>query len=58
MFDRAEQKTTELEHNYDLLDEWKRRGDDLLYSMIPKSVADRLRVGETSTCEVSEMLVV
>lgn len=51
LFDRAEQKTTELEHNYDLLDEWKRRGDDLLYSMIPKSVADRLRVGETSTCE-------
>lgn len=36
------------------MDTWKRRGDDLLYSMIPKTVADRLRAGNSSlsTCEV------
>ncbi|XP_017776660.1 PREDICTED: soluble guanylate cyclase 89Db-like [Nicrophorus vespilloides] len=53
LFDRAEQKTTELENNYDLQETWKKRGDDLLYSMIPKSVADRLRNGHSplSTCE-------
>lgn len=54
MFDKAEQRATELENNYKLLDTWKRRGDDLLYSMIPKTVADRLRTGDSplSTCEV------
>lgn len=54
MFDKAEQRATELESNYALLDKWKRRGDDLLYSMIPKTVADRLRAGHSplSTCEV------
>lgn len=54
-FDKAEQRSDELEKSYELLDTWKRRGDDLLYSMIPKTVADRLRTGETSsinTCEV------
>ncbi|KAK5650377.1 hypothetical protein RI129_001406 [Pyrocoelia pectoralis] len=53
MFDKAEQRSIELEHSYKLLDTWKRRGDDLLYSMIPKSVADRLRGGRSSlsTCE-------
>ncbi|XP_063926180.1 soluble guanylate cyclase 89Db-like [Zophobas morio] len=53
MFDKAEQRATELENNYSLLDTWKRRGDDLLYSMIPMTVADRLRTGKSplSTCE-------
>ncbi|KAK4882895.1 hypothetical protein RN001_006214 [Aquatica leii] len=52
-FEKAEQRSIELEHNYKLLDTWKRRGDDLLYSMIPKTVADRLRAGDSSlsTCE-------
>ncbi|KAF5299447.1 hypothetical protein FQR65_LT01027 [Abscondita terminalis] len=52
-FEKAEQRSIELEHNYKLLDTWKRRGDDLLYSMIPKMVADRLRAGDSSlsTCE-------
>lgn len=56
MFDKAEQRSMELEQNYVLLDKWKRRGDDLLYSMIPKTVADRLRAGHSplSTCEVGE----
>nr|CAD7394584.1 unnamed protein product [Timema cristinae] len=54
MFEKAEQRSMELEHSYSLLDCWKRRGDELLYSMIPKSVADRLRTGENpmSTCQV------
>lgn len=54
MFDKAEQRSEELEKSYELLDTWKRRGDDLLYSMIPKTVADRLRNGSSplSTCEV------
>lgn len=54
MFDKAEQRSSELTKNYDLLDQWKRRGDELLYSMIPKTVADRLRTTNSSlsTCEV------
>lgn len=54
MFEKAEQRSLELEKSYELLDSWKKRGDDLLYSMIPQSVAERLRNGEKrlSTCEV------
>ncbi|XP_021937378.1 soluble guanylate cyclase 89Db-like isoform X2 [Zootermopsis nevadensis] len=53
MFERAEQRSTELERSYTLLDCWKRRGDELLYSMIPQSVADRLRTEKNSlsTCQ-------
>lgn len=56
VFEKAEHRSGELEYNHQLLDTWKRRGDDLLYSMIPKTVADRLRNGKTSlsTCEVGE----
>jgi len=54
MFERAEQWSSELEKNHELLDCWKRRGDELLYSMIPRSVADRLRTEQNSlnTCQV------
>lgn len=57
MFDKAEQRASELENNYCLLNTWKERGDDLLYSMIPKPVADRLRNGSDplSTCEVGQI---
>lgn len=36
------------------MDEEKKRGDSLLYAMIPKAVADRLRKGITAleTCQV------
>ncbi|XP_049785807.1 soluble guanylate cyclase 89Db-like [Schistocerca cancellata] len=53
MFERAEQRSMELEKSYAELDSWKQRGDDLLYSMIPKPVADRLRSGgdPISTCQ-------
>jgi len=44
----------ELENSYVLLDRWKNKSDELLYSMIPQTVADRLRAGANSlsTCEV------
>ncbi|KAL0274881.1 UNVERIFIED_CONTAM: hypothetical protein PYX00_002910 [Menopon gallinae] len=60
MFERAEQRSLELENSYSLLDSWKRRGDDLLYSMIPQSVADRLRNGESrlSTCEAFDNVTI
>lgn len=55
MFDKAEHRSDDLEKNYELLEQWKEKGDDLLYSMIPKTVADRLRTGISplDTCEVS-----
>nr|CAI5835089.1 unnamed protein product [Callosobruchus analis] len=55
MFDKAEERAEELTRNYELLDTWKRRGDELLYSMIPKTVADRLSKTKSSlsTCEAT-----
>ncbi|XP_060524248.1 soluble guanylate cyclase 89Db-like [Cylas formicarius] len=60
MFDKAEQRATELENNLSLLEVWKKRGDDLLYSMIPKQVADRLRTGDSplSTCQSFDAVTV
>ncbi|XP_072747982.1 soluble guanylate cyclase 89Db [Anoplolepis gracilipes] len=60
MFERAEQRSTELENSYALLDRWKNKSDELLYSMIPKTVADRLRAGASplSTCESFESITV
>lgn len=54
MFEKAEQRSQELEQSYALLDRWKNKSDELLYSMIPQSVADRLRAGASplDTCEV------
>ncbi|KAK6627826.1 hypothetical protein RUM44_010305 [Polyplax serrata] len=60
MFEKAEQRSLELEKSYELLDSWKKRGDDLLYSMIPQSVAERLRNGEKrlSTCEAFDNVTI
>lgn len=60
MCEKAEQHSVELEKSYELLDEWKRKGDDLLYSMIPQSVADRLRNGESrlNTCQAFDNVTV
>ncbi|CAH1175614.1 unnamed protein product [Phaedon cochleariae] len=60
IFDKAEQRASELENNYSLLNTWKRRGDDLLYSMMPRAVADRLRAGQSplSTCESFDAVTV
>ncbi|XP_029173024.1 soluble guanylate cyclase 89Db-like [Nylanderia fulva] len=60
MFERAEQRSAELENSYVLLDRWKNKSDELLYSMIPQTVADRLRAGTSplSTCESFESVTV
>ncbi|XP_044019324.1 soluble guanylate cyclase 89Db-like [Aphidius gifuensis] len=60
MFESAEQRSEELETSYALLDRWKNKSDELLYSMIPQTVADRLRAGTSplSTCESFESITV
>lgn len=52
--DQEQQKSKKLEESMRKLDEEMRRTDELLYQMIPKQVADRLRRGENpiDTCEV------
>ncbi|XP_059611883.1 soluble guanylate cyclase 89Db-like isoform X2 [Phlebotomus argentipes] len=59
-FEREEQRSDELETSLHLADSWKRQGDDLLYSMIPKPVAERLRAGlnPLSTCQSFEQVTV
>ncbi|XP_050536349.1 soluble guanylate cyclase 89Db-like [Daktulosphaira vitifoliae] len=60
MFERAEQWSQDLEDNYEQLDRWKRKGDSLLYSMLPKSVADQLQNGHSTmeTCKTFNMVSV
>lgn len=41
-----EDKAVELETSLALADQWKKQGDELLFSMIPRSVAERLQCGE------------
>ncbi|XP_075995808.1 soluble guanylate cyclase 88E-like [Genypterus blacodes] len=52
--DQEQQKYKQLQEIIKKLDEEKKRGDSLLYAMIPKAVADRLRKGITAleTCQV------
>lgn len=52
--DQEQLKSKKLEESMRKLDEEMRRTDELLYQMIPKQVADRLRNGENpiDTCEV------
>ncbi|XP_069796341.1 soluble guanylate cyclase 88E-like isoform X2 [Narcine bancroftii] len=52
--DQEQQKYAQLQEIIQKLDEEKKRGDSLLYAMIPKAVADRLRKGVTAleTCQV------
>lgn len=56
MFEKEEQRSDELETSLKLADSWKRQGDELLYSMIPRPVAERLRSGQNtlSTCQSFE----
>ncbi|GFY61325.1 soluble guanylate cyclase 88E [Trichonephila inaurata madagascariensis] len=51
--DQELQKSKQLEESMRKLDIEMRRTDELLYQMIPKQVADRLRKGEASveTCQ-------
>ncbi|KAL1123624.1 hypothetical protein AAG570_002700 [Ranatra chinensis] len=59
-YERAEERCEDLERNYCLLDSWKQRGDQLLYSMIPQQVADRLRQGQSplSTCQAFDNVTI
>ncbi|XP_061723179.1 soluble guanylate cyclase 88E [Cydia pomonella] len=52
--DQEQQKSKKLEESMRKLDEEMKRTDELLYQMIPKQVADRLRKGENpiDTCEM------
>lgn len=54
VFEKEEQRSDELENSLHLADSWKKQGDDLLYSMIPRPVAERLRSGEAATCDTFE----
>lgn len=53
---QEQQKYAQLQEIIKKLDEEKKRGDSLLYAMIPKAVADRLRKGITAleTCQVRQ----
>ena len=53
--DQEQLKSKKLEESMRKLDEEMKRTDELLYQMIPKQVADRLRNGESpiDTCEVN-----
>ncbi|XP_060801983.1 soluble guanylate cyclase 89Db [Amyelois transitella] len=48
LFEKAESRSLSLEKSCRLRDQWKKRGDQLLYSMIPKDIADHLRAGKDS----------
>lgn len=52
--DQEQLKSKKLEESMRKLDDEMKRTDELLYQMIPKQVADRLRNGESpiDTCEV------
>jgi guanylate cyclase, other len=53
--DQEQQKSKKLQESMKKLDDEMKRTDELLYQMIPKMVADRLRRGENpiDTCQVS-----
>ncbi|EEB09977.1 Soluble guanylate cyclase gcy-31, putative [Pediculus humanus corporis] len=52
--DQEQSKSKKLEESMRKLDEEMKRTDELLYQMIPKQVADRLRAGENpiDTCQI------
>lgn len=54
LFEKAESRCMSLEKSCRLRDQWKKRGDQLLYSMIPKPIADHLRAGKDpmGACQV------
>ncbi|XP_055617441.1 soluble guanylate cyclase 89Db-like isoform X2 [Toxorhynchites rutilus septentrionalis] len=60
MCEREEKRAEELETSLALADSWKRQGDELLYSMIPRSIAERLREGQNplETCQSFEEVTV
>lgn len=57
---QEQQKSKKLIESMRKLDQEMRRTDELLYQMIPKQVADRLRHGENpiDTCEVRHQFII
>lgn len=60
MCEREENRAEELVTSLNLADSWKKQGDELLYSMIPRTVADRLRSGQDplQTCQSFEEVTI
>lgn len=60
VFEKEEERSAELESSLVLADSWKRQGDELLYSMIPRPIAERLRNGQNplDTCQTFEQVSV
>ncbi|XP_028043656.1 soluble guanylate cyclase 89Da-like [Bombyx mandarina] len=60
LFEKAETRCSSLEKSCRLLDQWKKRGDQLLYSMIPKGIADHLRAGRDpmAACQAFESVTI
>ncbi|XP_037296982.1 soluble guanylate cyclase 89Da [Manduca sexta] len=60
LFEKAENRSLSLEKSCRLLDQWKKRGDQLLYSMIPKGIADHLRAGrdQMAACQAFESVTI
>lgn len=60
MCEREENRAEELETSLNLADSWKKQGDELLYSMIPRTVADKIRNGQDpmATCQTFEEVTV
>ncbi|XP_017856650.1 PREDICTED: soluble guanylate cyclase 89Da [Drosophila arizonae] len=54
MFEKEEQRSDELEKSLELADCWKKQGDELLYSMIPRPIAERMRVSNEHVCQSFE----
>ncbi|XP_061705198.1 soluble guanylate cyclase 89Db-like isoform X2 [Cydia pomonella] len=59
LFERAESRSLSLEKSCRLLDQWKKRSDQLLYSMIPKAIVDHLRAGKDamSACQAFDVTI-
>ncbi|XP_073952165.1 soluble guanylate cyclase 89Db-like isoform X2 [Choristoneura fumiferana] len=59
LFEKAECRSLSLEKSLRLLDQWKRRSDQLLYSMIPKPIVDHLRAGKDamSACQAFDVTI-
>lgn len=60
MCEREENRAEELETSLVLADSWKKQGDELLYSMIPRTVADKIRSGQDpmATCQTFEEVTI
>ncbi|XP_026333565.1 soluble guanylate cyclase 89Db-like [Hyposmocoma kahamanoa] len=60
LFEKAETRSLSLEKSCRLRDQWKKRGDQLLYSMIPKPIAEHLRAGKDpmSACQAYDSVTI